>query len=603
MRKVVSLVACLLFAAGAIPTTAERPVVARFGILDAARYNLYASPKSLPIAKAISEGERLYRAEEYAKAQAAFKALQAMEGADTIKLWAACMEGMCLAYQEKYDDARTIIKKAVDADPKSADANLADYAIGATYKLAYDDDKAIAHFDTYLDNPDRKADTNYYDRALEWQTEQYRSRTATAPNDAKVKARFYQLLDAWVRAHPDRLSDYPLLYKFFRDQDRWSDCARVAGYKMNPTEAAISVLRDQLAKAQDICAAATLGAAEAAKAAKPRIEAVQAEFAKLKDLPLDTRRALTFQLIQTFIMCGTPEDGDKAALEWMAANPTDRTALYMYIGHVRAAKAARPEALDRIVGDFLRKKPADDVRMEMLELYADVAVPIYEDRSQIEKILKEFDAPAAAMATLYTGWKDAECEPYWAKVLADTNALDEARFKAMMVVGDRHYERGAVAQATNLYQMALNFTTVNRRSGADLERLRDRIAQEQFKTGMITNALALLRDNINSRNAEYRIRANLFHAREDIKAKEIRTLMSADRALRAILGQVTKAGLWTLDIKYSQTPVIRAMQNEAKDICEKYELDLAQQPMDEAGWAMRLRAKSKADFDRRLKAQ
>jgi tetratricopeptide (TPR) repeat protein len=603
MRNIPALAAIAAFAAGAVLAAErqDRPATARIGILDSARYNLYASPKDLPIAKAINEGERLYKAEEFAKAQAAFNALQAMPGAAAIRNWAACMEAMSLANQEKYDDARALLKKVLDADQKSDDANLADYAYGATCKLAYEDDKAVACYDKYLDNPDRRRDTNYYDRALGWQTDQYRSRSTTNPGDAATKARFYHLLDMWVKAHPDSPNDYQLLYKHFRSQAKWAECLRVAGYKMKTADASISVLNDRLAWIQEKYPAAKIGTEEASKAATPLIVEFQADLAKEKAIAPEARRAIHFRLVQTFLLCGRPEEGDKAALEWMAANPGDRSAVYMYIGHVRAAKAARPDALDRIVRDFIATNPPDDIRMEALEMYAETAIPLYKDRSQIEKTLKENRAPASTMVTLYTGWKKDEAQASCELILSDTNTTDDARFRALMQLGDGHYEKGAVAQATNMYRQAIDSTAINRKFAADLERFRDRIAQEQFKEGRSSEALALFQININSRNTEYWTRANLFHARENIKSKDIRTLMNADQALRRILGQSTHGGPWELATNFSDVPAIRKMQEEAKALCQQNDIDLTQQPMDEAAWRARLMAKSKAEFDKRLK--
>jgi hypothetical protein len=603
MKNTTVLVALAVIAAGVVLAAErqDRQAMPGIGTLDSARYNLYASPKNLPIAKAIYEAERLYKAEEFAKAQAAFKALQAMPGAAAVRNWTACMEAMSLANQEKYDDARAILKRILDADQKSDDANLADYAYCATYKLAYEDDKAVACFDKYLDNPDRRRDTNYYDRALGWQTDQYRSRSATNPDDAATKARFYHLLDMWVKAHPDSPSDYQLLYKHFRSQAKWADCLRVAGYKMKPEEATVSVLNDRFAWIQEKYPASKMGVEEAAKAAKPLIAEALADLAKEKAIALEVRRAMHFRLVRTFLLCGMPEEGDKAALEWMAANPGDRAAVYMYIGHVRAAKAARPEVLDRIVRDFIATKPPDDVRLEALDMYTETAIPLYKDRSQIEKTLKENRAQASTMVTLYAGWKEDEAQASREQVLGDTNTPDDERFKAMMRLGDRHYEKGAVAQATNLYGQALVSTGVNRKFAADLERFRDRIAQEQFKEGRFSEALALFQLNISSRNTEHWTRANLFHARENIKSKDIRTLMNADQALRRILGQSTRGGPWDLATSFSDVPTIRKMQEEAKALCEQHEIDLAQQPMDETAWRARLTAKSKAEFDKRLK--
>lgn len=602
MKRLLILTVLFLLAAGpALAQKAERPARARIGLLDDARFNLYASPKDLPIARAIGEAEKLYKAQDFAKAQVAFNALQAMPGAAAVKSWTACMEAMSLANQEKYDEARAILKKVLDTDPKSDDANLADYAYGGTYKQAYDDDKAIAWYDKYLDNPDRRKDTYYFDQALEWQTEQYRSRSATSPADAALKARFHHLLDMWVTAHPDRTRDHQQLYKFFRSQDKWADCLRIAGYRMSQDEALASVLNDQLARIQETCPAAKLGAGDAAEAAKPRLDAFHAALAKAKGLSEEHRRNIHFRLVQTLMLCGMPAESDRAATAWMTAHPTDRTALYTYIGHVRNANAARPEALDRIVTDFIKTGPADDVRMETLMLYAEAAIPLYKDRSRIEKLLKENNAPATTMVNLYTGWKEDEAMAYWEKVLHETTASDDMRFKAMMQLGDRSYDKGATAQATNFYRQAMNSTQINRKYAADIERFRDRVAQEQMKEGRTDEALALLKQNIGSRNTEYWTRANLAVARADINSKDVRTLMNADQALRRILGQTAGGGAWELAVNLSDVPAIRKMQDEAKTLCEKYEIDLTRQPKDEGAWRARLKAESKAEFDKRLK--
>jgi hypothetical protein len=287
----------------------------------------------------------------------------------------------------------------------------------------------------------------------------------------------------------------------------------------------------------------------------------------------------------------------------MAAIPSDMTTLTGYIKEVRASATARPEALDRLVSDFLTKETSRDSRLELLTLYLAVAAPLYSDKSRIEKIFKQFDATQPMMATLYTGWKDDEAEEYLKKIQADTNQSSEVRCRTMIALGDRNYTKGEIAQATNFYQMVLDYTQINAMFGADMERCRDRIAQEQFKVGMVSNALAMIEKNLYSRNKEYWARANLFTARENLKTRDIRKLTwGGEIPLRQILGQARQADKsFSLELKYSSDPAIRKLQDEARAICEQYGLDLSKQPLADADWQARLRAQSKIEYDKKLK--
>jgi tetratricopeptide (TPR) repeat protein len=592
----------ILICAVAATTQAQekRQILPRPGLLDEVRFKSYGTPRDLPIVKGIAAIEALYKKKEYAKAMESAKALRAMPGTQSIHTWLQYMEGLCLMNTERFDEARAAFAAVIAANPKSADATLADYDIGSSYKLAYDDDKALAHYDTFLDNPDRRSDGELYNRVLQWQTEQYKGRNMANPSDLAVEKRCMFLLEVWVKAHPDQMGEWSALYRYHRKKKDWPACERVASLRMKPPEAALHVLMDRMVLLQETSTASSLGQAAARNAAKPELDAIVAAIDRLPNPTESVARQIRFQIVQTMLMCGMPDEGDAAAADWMKRNPVDRTALYMYIGHVRATKGARPAVLDTLVDDYLSGKPADDVRREILTLYADVALTFYPDRSQAEKLLLKHDAPPTAMARFYGDTNPEKAEPAYLKVTDDATATEDMRFQSLSWLGNRRFAAQQFDEATNYYSRALAMDPTWRRFAATSELMRDRLAQVLHRNGESAAANELWSQNMRSRDTELVTRANLMLGSKGMASREPAALFNAERLLRNVVGQYERSGQWTLGVSLSTNPVIRAMQDQAQETCVKHGVKL-DQPPNQQYWFEKIRLENKADYEKRLR--
>jgi tetratricopeptide (TPR) repeat protein len=578
----------------------QRQTLPRPALLDEVRFKSYGTAKDLPIAKGIAETESLYKKKEYAKALESARSTRAMPGTQSIHPWLQYMEGMCLMNLEKFDEARTVFAAVIAANPKSADATLADYAIGSAYKLAYDDDKALAHYDTFLDNVDRKADAEHYDRALQWQTEQYKGRNMANPADLAIERRCMFLIEALVKAHPDQTGDWQALYRYHRKKKDWVACERIAGLRMKPVEAAVHVLLDRMVLLQETSTASKIGAEAAKSAAQPELQAIAAAVGRMAKPADNVARQIHFQTVQTMLMCAMPDEGDAAAADWMKEHPDDRTGLYMYIGYLKTTKAVRPAVLDRLIEAYLATQPPDDVRREVLTLYNEVAMAFYPHRSEAEKLLLKHNAPPAAMALFYGDDNPEKAEPAYLKVSDDASATEDMRFKSLAWLGHRRFAAQQFDDATNFYSRALAMDPTWRRFAGVAEVIRDRTAQVLHRKGSVAAANELWTQNLHSRDTELSMRANLMVGSDAMSSREPATLLNAERMLRVVLGQSDRGAQWSLSLGMSTNPVLRAMQDQAHDACTKHGVKLDQAP-NQQYWTERIRSQNKAEYEKRLR--
>jgi hypothetical protein len=70
--------------------------------------------------------------------------------------------------------------------------------------------------------------------------------------------------------------------------------------------------------------------------------------------------------------------------------------------------------------------------------------------------------------------------------------------------------------------------------------------------------------------------------------------------LRVVLGQSDRGAQWSLSLGMSTNPVLRAMQDQAREACEKSGVKLDQQPSQQY-WFEKIRVENKAEYEKRLR--
>ena len=584
-RAKLPVVLVLIVVASAGDVFARRragPHEPRLGELDEARM--------APLAKVIEtdhlvNGQKLYKARDYAGALNAYQALEqvidAAKGAPAkaIKPHVAWMTGVCHLRLKRHEEARKEFRRALGMARHPVDAALADYYIGTSYKFAGEAEKAIAHYDAFVRNMERRKCMEYYNKALDWLFRQYVAQKGTSPEWTK---RYYEFLHVMTMARP-KGPEWFELYQYHLKRDELDQCMKVAGYRMSAEEAAAKVFEDVLGKAAAAYEAATdeAGRKAAREMVSQTIAQQKKELLAMKGANEDTKRTLFLEIVKTQSKCLMPADAGAGIVAWMKSRPDDKIALFAFDGYADREHPPDVTAYNTVFLNYMKAHPDEK---QAADLYSAGVVRSFKERDSAVKVLKSCGiASDWHYAEVYTGWQDDKAEPYCARVAADEKEKLKRQLIAARWVALRKYAAKDYKQAAALLEKTIELQArEGRLFGQERPVLRHRLADCYQHLGEDEKAGALWAKNLGRREQpnqpHLRAIATYEGNKHILKHGDSRAKEGAERALRGFLGQDLRARPPTLELKMSSSEEIRKLQEKAKALLEGYRVKLSQPP-------------------------
>jgi len=554
------------------------PIEPGLGDLDKARFEALVQVMST---EQLATGQKLYKAKDYG---GALKAYQAFEKAiDTTKAGAAkaakphvvWMVGVCHLREKRLEEARKEFQRALGIAKHPLDAALADYYIGTSLKFAGNTAEAIAHYDKFVANMERKKCMKYYNKALDWLYRQYVAQKGTSEEWTK---RYHDFLHYMAMARP-KGPEWFELYQYHLKRDELDQCMKVAGYRMSPTEAAAKVFEDVLGKAVAVYEAASDEAAKkkAREGVSQTVAAQKKKLMSMEGLDEDAKRTLFLGIVKTQAKCLMPREACAGIMAWMKSRPNDKIALFTFDGFVDKEHPPDVQAYNKVFLDYMEAHPDEK---QVVDLYSATVVRSFKERDSALKVLKSCGmARDWHYAEVYTGWQDDEAEPRYVAVSADEKETLKRRLIASRWLGLRYYDSKNYRETVSQLQLALELQAKEGRLfGHERPAWRHKLADchrrqwEEDKAGALWAANCERRQQ--PRDPVLRAIAMYEGYRYVLKTGNERAKQNAERTLRGWLGQDLRSKPPKLELRFSENEEIRKLQEKAKTLLEGYKVNL-----------------------------